>query len=140
MPYNPNPPANPNFEYVAENVDDWRVADKGKWFIVIDTHRNRIYVVPVNVFEGRGALDPSTLDNTSQRAKTRFASGVPADRTGAPQGFYTFGGHNWLEGRADGTHHTAVATPLRISAARLSGFHSHKADAGRRFCPAKVRF
>jgi hypothetical protein len=68
MPYRPNPPEPPDFDSVAENVADWVLAPSGKWFIgVIDTDRNQMFVVPVNVFEGRGALDQNTLNNASQR-------------------------------------------------------------------------
>jgi hypothetical protein len=139
MPYRPNPPEPPDFDSVAENVADWVLAPSGKWFIgVIDTDRNQMFVVPVNVFEGRGALDQNTLNNASQRGMNRYASGVPADRTNGLQTFHTFSAANWLEARGAGnTHHTEVARHYGCDPQNCLGFTLIKLTPGGDFAQLK---
>lgn len=117
-----NPVATNKLTHRSDNLQDWVVADPGQWFIgVIDTDKRNVYVVPVNVFEGRGQLNQETLDNTNQRAVNRYASGPrssPASGGGKEQrglsykSWASFDGPegNWLEGRQVGlTHHSATA-------------------------------
>jgi hypothetical protein len=139
MVFNPNPPNPPAFTHLAANLTDWQSADAGKWFIgVIDTHANRIYVVPVNVFEGRGALDPTTLTNTNQRAMNRYASGAPEDHVGPTLPYQTFGHHNWLEARPVGvTHHTGVARHYGADPNDCLGFSIIKLTPGGDFAQMK---
>lgn len=133
MPYDPNPSS--ALTYRNDNLQDWQNALPGQWFIgVVDTHNKNIYIVPVNVFEGRGALNPNVLNNTDQRGMNRFGSGatryaagaaaarekqidpedqntqVPIERQGVVQNFVSFAGGNFIETRPAGrTHHTCVA-------------------------------
>lgn len=123
MPYQQD--ATHQLNHRADNLADYTGALPGKWFIgVVDTQNRRIYVVPVNVYEGRGALDQNTLNNTNQRAMNRYSSGTASDRSGAQQPFASFPGNlNWLEGRPVGqTHHTCVALHYGAAEADCLGF------------------
>jgi hypothetical protein len=139
MPYNPNPPAPPNFAHQNANLNDWQGAPTGKWFIgVIDTQNVQIYLVPVNPFEGHGALDQRVLDNQHPRAMNRYASGVAADQNGAAQVFQTLGVNNWLETRPNGiTHHTGVATHYGANPDECLGFTLIKLTPGGDFAQLK---
>jgi hypothetical protein len=141
MPFNPNPPNPPVFTHLAANLIDWQTADVGKWFIgVVDTHANRVYVVPVNVLEGRGALDIPTLTNTSQQRMNRYASGAAEDKVGPAAPYQTFGPghHNWLEARPAGvTHHTGVAQHYGANPNDCLGFSIIKLTPGGDFAQMK---
>lgn len=133
MPHNPN--ATHVLTYRNDNLQDWQNALPGQWFIgVVDTQNNNIFIVPVKVFEGRGAPNPQVLNNADQRGMNRFGSGatqyapgaaaarqkqidpedqntqIPIERQGIAQNFVSFTGGNWMEARPVGmTHHTIVA-------------------------------
>jgi hypothetical protein len=92
MPYDPGATSELTLRY--DNQRDFENAPLGKWFIgVIDTQQKKVFIVPVNVFEGRGQLDQNTLNNTG-RGLNRYASGTEADRAGTPQASRTFGALN----------------------------------------------
>ncbi|MCH9692073.1 MAG: hypothetical protein K0U59_08455 [Gammaproteobacteria bacterium] len=82
--YQATPPANlDSFEMVGDTQVDWRRAQPGQWFIgVANTATDQLALVPVNVFESFRKLNSGTLNNRSERAMNRYASGAPGERDG----------------------------------------------------------
>lgn len=134
MAYNPNPSSVSLHFPITGAVLEWQIAENGKWFIgVVDTSKGAVFLVPVNPFETNGRLNQDALNNRDPRAINRYASGVPADRTGAPQHFLAFfgGDGNWLEQRPAGmTHHTAVALHYGSDPSDCLGFGMVKTEVG----------
>jgi hypothetical protein len=122
MPYNPI--ATNVLTHRQDNLNDWNTADPGQWFIgVVDTHNRDVFVVPVNVFEGRGGLNQETINNTNSRAINRYASGAPGENIGVNYIFSSFAGQNWLEARPVGqTHHACVAIHYGTTEDNCLGF------------------
>ncbi|MFK7821710.1 MAG: hypothetical protein AB8G99_23565 [Planctomycetaceae bacterium] len=111
----------------TDNLKDWKRANPGQWFIgVVNTRTRAVFLVPVNVFEGRGGLNQETINNANMRGINRYASGAPGERTGenlVPFDSTRGPGGNWLEGRPNGqTHHTAVALKYGQEPAECLGF------------------
>ena len=122
MPY--NPVATNRLIHRQDNLTDWNMAAPGQWFIgVVDTYNQNIFLVPVNVFEGRGSLNQQTLNNINARAINRYASGAPGESIGVSYPFTSFIGPNWLSGRPVGqTHHTCVALHYSADPNECLGF------------------
>ncbi|MDD7804351.1 MAG: hypothetical protein PUP46_02025 [Endozoicomonas sp. (ex Botrylloides leachii)] len=116
MPYDAR--ATNHLSIDSESVLNWNRALPGQWFMgVVDTCLKIVKIAPVNVFDDRGSLSIQALNNASDRAMNRYASGADGERDGIsimP---------DYMKHRAVGvTHHTAVCQRAGFSVDSSLGF------------------
>ncbi|WP_459177600.1 hypothetical protein [Ewingella americana] len=114
-----------NCIYNVMDVEDFKVAKSGQWFIgVFCTHPRGVFISPVNVFEEIGCkLDADIINNCSSQGMNRYASGAPGERQGTMAPFKTYKEGNWLANRIVGmTHHSAVMHKNKLPEPYSYGF------------------